>query len=363
MGVSRVFQKGGMLVCKVQSKRREIAPHNVSLAEEGCASEAEAKRWAIVRALKDGTYRQPSVSLTFDEFMTKYAEFYTTAAGPERRPTRENSWLGVGGQLRLFFEFMIAHYKTVRTVRDVLPKHCEAYRDYRLAQEKALSTVKLSQLLGHAAWAWAIRRDYAAQNPWHGMKFPKRVKTDPRNLSVLEIRKVFPIAAAEKPDIHARMALALYAGLRLSECGALLQRDLIWGADGYIRLGPGKDGEPRTTLFPDELQTILAPWRKPTEPLSPVLGLQEPHHAQKYMARLSEALAVPFSFHDLRKSFAGLLAEAGVPVTRIRDYLGHSSTLITEGYYVGRSQFTPDDNGALRLGLARTGKARRRGVG
>jgi integrase len=112
------------------------------------------------------------------------------------------------------------------------------------------------------------------------------------------------------------------------------------------------------------LQSILAPWRKPTEPLSPVLGPCEPHHAQKFMARLSGGLTRPFTFHDLRKTFAGLLAEQGVPTTRIRDYLGHSSVATTETYYVARNRAAvKGDAEGLRFGMGGTEtKQRKQGV-
>jgi hypothetical protein len=47
---------------------------------------------------------------------------------------------------------------------------------------------------------------------------------------------------------------------------------------------------------------------------------------------------VDFSIHDLRRTFARLLAEGGVPATRIRDYLGHESVATTESYYLGRNR-------------------------
>jgi integrase len=47
--------------------------------------------------------------------------------------------------------------------------------------------------------------------------------------------------------------------------------------------------------------------------------------------------------HDLRRTFASLLAAKGVPTTRIRDYLGHASIATTESYYIARGQVDHGD--------------------
>jgi integrase len=356
MGVSRMFPRGGVLWVKVQDSRQGIAPHNVSLgvpvdAKDG---EGEAKRFALVKTLREGRYRPPAQSLAFPAFLAKYERHYVAAAGPERRASREASWLRDGAQLRHLLDWFAA--RGLKTLAVIQPKHCEQFRDARLAGDKALATVKHNQRVARAAWNWAIRQDLVSSNPWVGMRFPKETKQDPRNLSPLEIRQVFPLALSRNPDYHARMALALYAGLRMGECDRLLQSDLEWGQDGFIRLGPGKDGEPRTTLFPAELQAILTPWKKAHAPRSLVLGPTNHVVLQQFIARLSKRLTVPFSFHDLRKTFAGMLAARGVPTTRIRDYLGHSSVATTETHYVARChEAVSTDSAALTFGLSAPG--------
>ncbi len=53
--------------------------------------------------------------------------------------------------------------------------------------------------------------------------------------------------------------------------------------------------------------------------------------------RIAAAAKIDFTAHDLRRTFAGILANRfGVPPTRIRGYLGHESLSTTETYYVGR---------------------------
>jgi hypothetical protein len=116
-----------------------------------------------------------------------------------------------------------------------------------------------------------------------------------------------------------------------------------------------KDGDPRTTLFPGELQEILKPYRA-------ILGLVlreasgKQHRTRRVcdlVERAAKASGVDFTLHDLRRTFAGTLADRGVRTKRIRDYHGHSSLATTEGYYVGRnSDVEPSDGQALSFGLA-----------
>lgn len=337
--MSKVYPRGGMLVVTVQSRRRGIAPHKVSLAEVGCEDEAEAKRYQLVRALKDGTYRPPSQALTLAQFLAKYEAFYVAAAGPDARKARERTWrVAAGVQVRLALGWL-ATRQGIRTIREITSEHCERWKDDRLAADLALATVRCAKLACQAAWSWAQRHGYASVNPWRGMKFPRGKKKDPRNLSAMEARIVFPLALAEEgADLHARMALGLYAGLRLEETERLRQADLVWGDDGFIRLGPGKDGEPRTTIFPPELQAIMERF-KSKGPIALVLGPCIYTRVEAGIRRLAARLAVPFTFRDLRKSFAGHLAnELGVPVKQIADYLGHSSVKTTETYYVARNR-------------------------
>jgi len=53
-------------------------------------------------------------------------------------------------------------------------------------------------------------------------------------------------------------------------------------------------------------------------------------------------------------TFAGTLASQGVPTTRIRDYLGHSSVAVTETYYVGRCREAVAEDGSPALKAAWT---------
>jgi integrase len=354
VGVSRVYVRGQSLYVKVQSKRRGIAPHSVALGlEVGCEAEAEARRFAIERSVRMGEYKPPMQTISLDKFLTVYRGWFLNAAGPDRRARRERSWpRNMGSQLKI----MVAWLKKrgCRTVRDVSRLKAEQYKDAMLTSGRELSSVITSVRIGAGAWTYAVKHEYAAENPWRGMDLGKPDQRDPRNLSALEIRQVFPIALAKSAEMHARMALGLYAGLRFDETCELRQGDLVWGDAGHIRFRDGnvlKDGSPRTTLFPFELQAILSPWRRDDAPEAPLLGQVVYERLRRFVARLAKGMTAAWTFHDLRKTFAGILNQQGVPTTYIRDYLGHASVSTTERYYVARNGAVQEHAKALTFGL------------
>ena len=48
--------------------------------------------------------------------------------------------------------------------------------------------------------------------------------------------------------------------------------------------------------------------------------------------RISEKSGIPFSAHDLRRTFATLSLKAGMNVLHLQSLLGHSSLEMTRGY-------------------------------
>ena len=349
MGVSNIYERGSRLYVTVQDSLQGIKPHRRALhCRVGQESKAASVRYAIERELASGKYKPPVQSPGWDDFMETYEKHYVNAAGPDRMPARRDQWT----TNKYHFDVMLAFLKqrAHTTPKSVAVKDAEAYRDARMSEGKALASVKHYIRIAKAAWNWAIRHEYADHNPWVGMAFPKEVKADPRNLSEFEVRRVMTYAReAEGYDVFARMALALYGGLRVGETYRLQRTDLDW-EKSEIRLGPGKDLEPRSTVFPPELQAILRPYKEGAGSVLPGGPSQTFRHTVR---RISVKTGVDFSAHDLRRTFAGMLWERGVDPKRIQFYLGHAKMETTLAYYVRRSsEVAEKDKGVLRFGVA-----------
>ena len=56
------------------------------------------------------------------------------------------------------------------------------------------------------------------------------------------------------------------------------------------------------------------------------------HFHTAWYAALRRAKITDLRFHDLRGEFASRLVEKGVPLSQVRDLLGHSSIVTTERY-------------------------------
>ncbi len=117
------------------------------------------------------------------------------------------------------------------------------------------------------------------------------------------------------------MLLAAYTGLRRGELLDL--RPEQWHPP-YITLDSRtKSGRPRTAVVIDELHELVQlPWGVTDNEL----------RKQWERARLLSGLE-HVRFHDLRHTFASwLAADSSIPLTVIRDVLGHSSLAVTSRY-------------------------------
>lgn len=337
MGVSKAFPQGNRLWVKVRAPGQKGRNVPLGLTVDADPADVEYARLTIARAVKAGTWTPPAkkvIPATLDEFLVEYERHYKAKAGPDLRKSRENSWNRDGPQFRAMLDTL--EERGALTLKAVTTAHVERYRDLRMAAGRSVATVRKDIRLGRAAWGWAIRMGYAdPPNPFEGVTFPNEEKKDPRNLSQFELLKVMPwLQEHAMPEAFAAAAIALYSGLRLDEIMTLDQTQLSWVEPGSIRVLRSKGRKPRSTIFPAELRAILEPYKAAA---GPVLPGADRERIQRQIQLCARRTGVEFSIHDLRRTFASILAAKGVPTTVIRDYLGHASVATTEGYYLARN--------------------------
>lgn len=304
--------------------------------------------------------------MTLATFLGKLEEHYVNAGGPALRESRERSWktdiysLRTGGDPATgIFDFL--ERKGVNQIAKVERRHIEAFRDWRLTTGVSAATVNKAIRVGRAAWSWAIASGIARDpNPFKGVKPIKLPQYEPRVLTDVEVKRMLNAAKGEG-QFFLVVALALYAGLRRAEVVALEWTDIDLTAK---RIGVRcdetfhtKSRKSRYVPIAPELAAILKASALPVglclrsprekEKPEPLKGISVTHA----VTRIAEAAKVECSLHDLRRTFASMLAAQGVPTTRIRDYLGHASIATTEGYYVARGSSDGDDVAGLSFGV------------
>jgi integrase/recombinase XerD len=143
---------------------------------------------------------------------------------------------------------------------------------------------------------------------------------------------------------NAALVTVLYrCGLRCQEALDLTLRDYDAG-EGIIRVRHGKGDKSRTLGVPGDCAAMLALWLGRRQGLgvpagSPVFctltgGPLDDGYVRKLFKRLGVRAGIEKRVHPhgLRHTFAHELDREGVPVTTIRDALGHSSVGVTDRY-------------------------------
>lgn len=176
---------------------------------------------------------------------------------------------------------------------------------------------------------------------------PKRDKKLPVVLSREEVWRV--LGAVRTPAYRACLTTIYACGLRLME-GTQLHVPHVDGTRRLLHIHHGKGGVDRMVPVPQAALALLrahwrthrnpvwlfpAPRRRPRRPLhDPAIGPIGPTSLQKafVLAVQQSGVSKRAHVHTLRHSYATHLLEAGVPLSLIQEYLGHSSPSTTAIY-------------------------------
>lgn len=216
---------------------------------------------------------------------------------------------------------------------------CRTYRDFRLAQGRAIGTVHTE--LGHLRCAlnWAAKCELIGASPYIDM--PPKPDSDVRPLSRTEISEL--IKACHVPHIRLAVILLLATGARI---GAVL--DLQWNRvdfdrnvidlrlpDGVTRKGRAVvpiNRMARTALdeaFEGRLSDHVIEWCG-----RPIRSIRT-----GYQAALTRAGMTDVNIHQIRHTIAVQMLQGGRPIAEVSQYLGHSNVQITSKIY---ARFQPD---------------------
>jgi integrase len=216
----------------------------------------------------------------------------------------------------------------------VREEDCDAYIARRRKAGRLDGTIWTE--LGHlrSALRWAERKNLITKAP--AIKRPER--PPPRDMRLTKDQARAFIASCDKPHVKLFVRLALATAARM---GALL--DLTWDrvdfAQGVIRLhnpDRGRTSKGRALVpMNDQIAAVLRDAEAgATTKWVIEWGGHQVRNVKKGIAAAGRRAEMQWvTAHIFRHSAACMMAEAGVPMSEIAQYLGHSSTRVTESVY------------------------------
>lgn len=187
--------------------------------------------------------------------------------------------------------------------------------------------------LAYKSWGWL-------ENPL-GMKI--QMLTGERQRHVYLSRpEIARLLKAADPDTKAAIRLALLSGLRRGEQLSLTSEMVHEGA---IHLADTKGGKPRTIPLPPGVNMKRYPY-----------WLTDSILRDGWEGARERAGLATVHWHDLRHTYASLLAQNGASMALLRDLLGHSTLAMTSRY----AHLARPDLAAAVAGLKLAGKSRGR---
>jgi integrase len=237
----------------------------------------------------------------------------------------------------------------------ITPAALDAWRTPRMATRSRV-TINRDEIVAKRMLAWAAATGRCAPTPLverKALKEPRR-KPPPIIPSPAEVSSV--VAALEGLGEHGAaltIATALATGKRLDELRHMETTNVGRGTVSVVpELGPAaeawqsKSYKERTipvSANAARVATEFVAWRMGKGGKGKAVGLSDSWIAGKIDAgREACTPVVPkFRMHDLRRTFATECVRAGIPITTVRDWLGHRDVSTTERY-LGRYRSDAD---------------------
>lgn len=188
---------------------------------------------------------------------------------------------------------------------------------------------------------WAVEAGHLDRAPTSGLTLPPIIEIHRDTLSDGDVTRLLTAAEAISADALLLVSLAVFAGLRASEVLAVQWGDIDLEAKTLRVRNRGayvtKNGKCRVVPISERLQPYLAAHRQEAgfmvRPDAPPRTSRPRWSFRKTYAAILEAADIDWlPFHGLRRTFATRAAEAKVPLTKIRLWLGHHSVVVTQRY-------------------------------
>jgi integrase len=354
----------------------------------GAKAKAAAQAYAAEKApqAKSGKYWERQTA-TFAELWEKFSAH--ELASPDLRPSTVVDYKTLG---RLY---LVPHLgarllgeidaEAIMDMKARLQAAAGAKASGKEGSGKALSPRSVAKILtlGRTVWRYGRRIKLVDGNPFADVKKPRAAKRQPYILDVEEIGRLR--AALSVPVERLLVELTITTGLRSGEVRGLTWESIdLEGKRLFVERQASRRGEEAATktessVRPIPLPTYLIPELKRWKLACPLTqrglvfpgepdarGERGPIDADillRHVLRraLRRAGLPPLRFHDLRHMAGTLMHEAGVPLKRAQEILGHASERTTLAIYTHAMRRTRDDSAdkiAELAGLSNLGNIR-----
>lgn len=199
-------------------------------------------------------------------------------------------------------------------------RECAAHMLRDMKGHYAAATINRS--LGALKKALALAWDRGLTTENYGLRVKRMPEHNLRDMT-LTVEQVRQLADCASQQVAAAIWIALFTGCRRGEILALRPEDV--GPDS-LTIRAGNTKTLRTRVVP-----IVPPLRKYLAAIP--LGINA-EGLKTGFRRAREAAGMPWvTFHDLRRSCATLMIDAGVDLYTVSKLLGHSSVTVTQQRY------------------------------
>lgn len=222
-------------------------------------------------------------------------------------------------------------------LRAITPLDFEQFKQTRLLTASQV-TVNIDLRTLRAALQLAVDWRFIDENPARKCKLLRVPQKDPHFLTLPEFLRL--CSAVEDMTFRRLLLFAASTGMRRGELVNLHWEDLDFDRRSIRIRNRGnfvvKGYKPRTIPMPADVFKIFGPLRKQigyvfSDTKEAPLSAQEVSRRFKKYARKS-GLPEEFHFHSLRHSYASWMLMANVPISVVKELLGHSSIAVTEIY-------------------------------
>jgi len=188
----------------------------------------------------------------------------------------------------------------------------------------------------------ACRWNLLADNPAGQISLRKsQPARKPRGLDSAERERLSQAIKEHDDRLSAMVQIALNTGLRRNELFSLRWKDIYFGPNPSIIIEKSGRFQNRNRRIPlnDTVVQALNHWQSARNKRGYLVfpgpgGGQLKSVDTAWKRLMKDAQIRKFSLQDCRDDFAIRLVRAGIPLTQVRDLLGHSTIALTERYAV-----------------------------